>query len=665
MTLFSEDISLDGPLKPREKMGVTFIGPDFFAVDENGEPCSRIGTVFPGYRTVVTVRGIHAHHVSIMTEFLRLTKPEEDLPEPEELERLLCVDAVPLVFRGDLIIIRSDPSGMENIFAADKLLQSFVPKEQVQFTGLNIPEIRTQLRRRGECWRMSPTPRSVVEICRYVRACKVQVGTGLTVYYNEPTGGRFLTCDEFMRIRPLIEQDRSEALARLREILNLLHCTNMWGSRELSLLLPAGKDLDISELEGAVSILESLPDSADTDSALKAFDRFASLFAAAAVPDLVRDDYSDPVWRTTMFCRLLGIDEEEMEELALELSPEFHLNVKWLPGASIDGEEIVFDTGVDPRVHGLIAHFWENSRKLLSINIGRIEESQSSRDISGEEREVYLVVMTTRDGKDSLRLLRLMKWDVIHRIKMGIGLEQAIEETYKYRDYIFDRLHAAAKLGFPILAYSEIRLELPIPGLGPVPAFFFERQYVTGFVSDKLPISFYKNPEFIVRLSGLLGLAAAFTLVLGRVSFRTGNVFYDDGDELIQLDSKSNPSRLVIIETTGSFTDCRTAIEELLPQCLSRFRVHLEKARDSGVSLAALERSVSIFTEALCYKIDEIREAVLAPSSDIRSLFDDRPAAPGGIREKWELIIRRLEAVEVSGLRKAISNSRHLRFSEQ
>ena len=74
-----------------------------------------------------------------------------------------------------------------------------------------------------------------------------------------------------------------------------------------------------------------------------------------------------------------------------------------------------------------------------------------------------------------------------------------------------------------------------------------------------------------MSLSGLLGLAAAFTLVLGRVSFRTGNVFYDDGDELIQLDSKSIPSRLVIIETTGSFTDCRTAMEELLPQCLSRF----------------------------------------------------------------------------------------------
>jgi hypothetical protein len=664
MTLLFDNISLEGPLKPREKMGVTFIGPDFFAVDENGEFLSHIGSVFPRYRAIVTVRGIHAHHISIMTEFLKPRTAKEDRIEASELEELICLDAVPLVFRGDLIIVRADPAGMENVFAADQILQSFFPKERIQFTGLNIPAIRMEFRRRGECWRMSPPPRSVEEICRYVRASKIQAGTGLTVYYNESTGGRVLTCDEFMRIRSLIEQDRSEALARLREILNLSHCTNRWGSRELNLLLPAGKDLDFAELEKAVSILEALPASEDTASALKAFDSFASVFTAAAGPELVKDDYSDPVWRTTMFCRLFGINEEEMEELALELSPEFHLNVKWLPGASVVGGQLRFDTGVHPRLHGLISHYWEHSGGLLSINIGQIQESLSSRDISGEEREVYLVSMTPRDGNDSISLLRLMKWDVIHRIKIGIPLEQAIEDTFKYRDYIFDRLRAAAKLGFPILTYGEIRLEQRVPGLGQVPAFFFERQYVTGVVSDKLPISCYKNPDFIENLSSLLGLAAAFTLVLGRVSFRTGKVFYDDGDELIQLDSNSIPSRLVIIETTGSFTDWTTPMHTLLPQCLSRFRVHLEKAVDSGVSLEVIQRSVEIFAEALGNKIDAIKEAVSAPFSDIRSLFDDHPPGQGGIRDRWEGIIHRLEAVDARSLRNDVVNSPQLRFPQ-
>ena len=662
MTLFSENFLLESPLKPREKMGVTFIGPEFFAVDENGEPLSRIGSVFPGYRIIVTVRGIHAQHISIITEYLKQITDEKDLSDPGELELQVCLDAVPLIFRDDLIIVRCDPDQMENVFAADQVLQAFFPKERIQFTGLHIPEIRTRLRGRGECWRMSPTPRSVEEICRYVRACKVQVSTGLTVYYNEAAGGRFLTYDEFIRIRLLIEQDRSEALARLREILNLLHCTNRWGNRELSLLLPADKSLDITELENAASLLESLPAPENTDSVLKAFDRVASLFAESAGPELVRDDYGDPMWRTTMFCRLLDINEAEMEEMALELSPEFHLNVQWLPGASVIGGQLRFDPGVDPRVRGLIAHFFENSGELLSINIGRIQESQSARDISGEEREVYLVAMATRDGKDPIRLIRLMKWDVIHRIKMGVPLGQAIEETFKYRDYIFDRLNAAARLGFPILAYRGIRLELRIPGLGQVPAFFFDRQYVTGVVSDKIPVSWYKNPDFIENLACLLGLAASFTLVLGRVSFRTGKVFYDDGDELIQMGPNALPSRLIIIETTGSFTDWTTPIPALLPQCLSRFRVQLEKAVNNGVSLEVIDRSVAIFTEALCNKINALREAVLAPSSDIRSLFDDRPPGQGGIRDKWEGIVHRLEEADVKSLRDEVLNNQELRF---
>ncbi|MGC8491264.1 MAG: hypothetical protein ACP5SH_05960 [Syntrophobacteraceae bacterium] len=654
MTLFSDTISLDGPLKPREKMGVTFIGPDFFAVDENGELSSHIGSVFPAHRAIVTVRGIHACHVSIMSEFLKATTPQEALPEPCELEYRLCMDAVALLFRGDLIIVRSDPSAMENVFAADRMLQAFFPKERIQFTGLHIPEIRMLLRRRGECWRMSPTPRSGEEIRRYVRASKVQVSTGLSVYYNQPTGGRFLTCDEFMRIRPLIEQDRPEALARLKEILKLSRCTNKSGSRELSLLLPDGKQIEFSELEKTVSLLETLPNSKSADDVLRAFDRFASLFAAAAGPELTRDDYHDPVWRRTMFCRLLDINEGEMEELALKLSPEFHLNVKWLPGASVEGDELRFDSSAHPRIHGLISHFWEHSGGLLSINIGQIQESLSSRDISGEEREVYLVSMTNREGKDSISLLRLMKWDVIHRIKMGIPLEQAIEETFKYRDYIFDRLYAAARLGFPILTYREIQLEQKVPGLGPVPSFFFERPYVTGVVSDKIPLSCYKNPEFIEKLSGLLGLAAAFTLVLGRVSFRTGKVYFDDGDELIQLDLNSIPARLVIIETTGSFTDWITPIADLLPQCLGRFALQLEKAVSSGVRPDVIKRSISLFADALSNKLHETRQALLSPSSDLRSLFDDRPAGQGGIRDRWESIIQRLEAVDVEAVRKKI-----------
>src|SRR5208283_729569 len=212
MTFFAENIIVEGPLEPREKMGITFIGPDFFATDEKGDLLSPIASVFPKHRTIVSVRGIHAYHASIMLELLKQKSPEKNLREVKELDLEICKDAVSLFFRGALILVRSDPTAMERVFAADQILQSFFPRERIQFTGLHIPEVRKQLRLRGESWRMSPAPRSVEEICSHVLASKVQVSTGLTVYYNAPTGGRFLTYDEFIRIRPLLEHDRTEAL---------------------------------------------------------------------------------------------------------------------------------------------------------------------------------------------------------------------------------------------------------------------------------------------------------------------------------------------------------------------------------------------------------------------------------------------------------------------
>jgi hypothetical protein len=642
-------------------MGVTFIGPDFFAIDEKGDLLSPIATIFPKYNAIVCVRGIHAWHIAVMLEFLKLRHPEMSPRELEELETDLYLDAVSLVCRDSLILVRADPSDMERAFAADQILQLFFPKERIQFTGLHIAEIRKQLRHRGECWRMSPTPRSVEEICSQVRASKVQVRTGLTVFYNAPTGGRFLTYDEFMRIKPLLETDRVEAIARLQEILNLYQSENSMGSRELSFFLPAGVRIDTAGLDQVVSMLRAPVSNDDVEKAKRMFNRFVSHFAELASPELMMEDYDNAVWRTTMFCRLFHIKEEEMEEWALDLSPEFHLNVKWLPGASIVGDELRFDAGVHHRVQGLITHFWEKSGGLLSINVGRVEQSQSSRDISGEKREVYLVVTSARDEKDSIHIVRHIKWDVFHRIMMGIPLDQAIADTIKYRDFIFDRLHAAAMLGFPILSYVDIRLDEQVPRLGPIPAFFFERQYIAGIVTDKIPIFCYKNPNFIENLSSLLGETAAFSLVLGRSSPITGKIFYDDGDEVIQLNAKSMPIRLIIIETTGSFTDWTTPLIAMLPQCLVRFRAHLDRALKSGAPPRMIKNSVAIFAEALCDKISRTKEIAFSP--DIRSLFDDRPPEQGGIRNRWEGIIQRLDATDEKELWDYIVDSPELRFT--
>ncbi len=655
-----------GPLEPRERKGITIIGPDFFSEDENGKLLSPIASVFPKYNTIISIRGIHAMHASMMVDFLKAKRKQsglEDLSEDQELS--VYLDAVALVIRDAFLLIRSDPENMDHVFAADEIIQSLVPKERIQFTGLHLAQVRKSLRKRGESWRMSPAPRSVQEICRYVRASRVQVGTGLTVYYNAPTGGRFLTYAECMRIRPLLREDTEEALARLREIVDLFACENTWGNRELSFFLPTGKYLDARIIEHLIPLLEHPPARDRLYEIEAVFDHFAADFAEAAGPDLMEDDPKNAVWRTTMFCRLYDINEQEMEEWALGLSPEFHLNVKWLPGAAVCDNLLEFDSGVSPRSRGLISYLWDESGGFNAINLGRVEFSQTERDITGEERDVYLVVLTLHTGQECIRLLRLLKWDVFHRLKLGQPLDQAVAETLRYRDYIFDRLHAAAELGFPILQYTEIRIEEDLPGLGRVPVFFFERKYIPGIVTDKIPLIHYGKPEFIVNLAQLLGAAAVFSLVLGRSSLNTGKIFYDDGDELIQLNQAAIPNRLVIIETTGSFADWTSPLITLLPQCLSRFRIHLEKALHAGVPFHAIELAVQGFSDALAEKTAQVKEIVESPFSAVRDLFKDRPLVPGGIRNRWEGIIARLEATDENELKDYVLNSPELHFGNR
>ncbi len=76
----------------------------------------------------------------------------------------------------------------------------------------------------------------------------------------------------------------------------------------------------------------------EASEAERLFEDVADAFARAAGPELRADDENCLAWRTTMFCRLFDIDETTLEEYALGLSPEFRLNVRWLPGAHFDGE---------------------------------------------------------------------------------------------------------------------------------------------------------------------------------------------------------------------------------------------------------------------------------------------------------------------------------------
>jgi hypothetical protein len=648
-------------LQPRRINGLTILGPDWFATDQEGKPLSPIAVIFPKLLLVVTGRGIHAELVAMGEEFLRarLLETEKRDPTTEE-EQEIYENVISLLVRDSTVLIRSYPDDMERVFAADELLQRLLPKERIQFTGVHITEVREPLRRRGENWRIAPPPRSAKEICQHISASRVHVKTGTTYFQNAQSGERFLTYGEFIKIRPLLRQAPREALFRLMEIDYLSRLVNDQGMPELSFFIPARKKLATNLLEDLIPVLEHADSRQDLERAEDLFDHFAMSFAEAAGDELSVDGEKHTTWQTTMFCRLYNLDEALVEERTLGLSPEFHLNVRWLPGAHLAESEVTFEARAEPRVRSLITYFLQSWPGIVSINIGRVESPLTERDRTGEEREVFLVVLGLPQGGEEIRLLRLMKWDVVHRLKQGFPLSQAVSDTLRYRDYVVGRLRATNALEIPILSYTAIELAEELHGVGQIPVFFFDRRYVAGLVSDKIPLRCYAKEGFVIRLARLLGVAAAASMVLGRASYRRGDLFFDDGDEVIQLNAEKLPERLVISETTGSFTNSTTPIGELLPQCLGHLAVHLKKARDGGISQENLRTAVEVFAEALRAEIVRMQSRLSDQAAGLGSLFDGQTAEPGSIRERWKNMMDRLAATDTRALQSAVFGSPHL-----
>ena len=114
-----------------------------------------------------------------------------------------------------------------------------------------------------------------------------------------------------------------------------------------------------------------------TSAAMDLFDQFLNVFAQAAGPELLVDGVQHFSWRITMFFRLSGISEKEVEERILGLSPEFHLNMLWLPGARVVDHALQLEPGITPHVEGLIEYYWQAWPDMQYINVGRVETSQT------------------------------------------------------------------------------------------------------------------------------------------------------------------------------------------------------------------------------------------------------------------------------------------------
>jgi hypothetical protein len=651
-------------------MQLELVGPHPFGRDGQGQQLTRIGTLFPAARVLWTrPPGLHAWQRLNFLDHLKAQRAANAPPLTPEEEQISSANSVDLFFDSDLILIRPDPDRMEMAFAADELLQSVASKRQVKFLSVSDPRVREAIKRRGECWRLSSIPKSREAKERLVTGSKIAIH-GLPIYfYNRLTGTRWLTCQEFENLGQLPPAN----LARhLQEIADHSVRRNRLGRAEVDFFA-----VDVGRF-GSRDFAGVVFDQLAPEPLRAKFEDLKTHFRSAVHEAFRRDDSQSKAWLGRMLSTLfLEGDEAQTEQLLSGLSPEFYLQVEWLAGGRFEEGEFLLDSVFDEaaahpedaalqrlcdsRAKDIIFNLIRDYGDLEYINLGSVPESLSlDRPQKEGRRAVFLAEFQARSEPSPLkRFLRLQKWGVWEHLDEGKGLLESIQESDEYTDYWLDRRLGCRQLGMNLCRRVFMRrLHEVYQGHNDrhrgqsIRTTYFEREYLPGMATDKLPLDRYSRPGYAARLAALLGRAAAPCMIVGRSPDGKRPAF-DDGDEVVREGDDGLPSEVMVGDHSGAFTEYKLPLETFAADYARPVN-----RRDSLVPNAPefAETYLEAFHAQFLHVQDDYRKRRRA----FDNLFKHCKYDPGGSYGfRWECILRRLDQTDANALLLAIR--RHIR----
>ena len=653
-------------------MQLKLIGPHPFEQDESGAQMTRIGTLFPNYGVLYTMPPcVHAWQRSQFIEHLNAASAAAGRP-PLTLDEEIAVstESTDLIFEPDHILIRPDPERMEQAFVADELLQELVSKRQVKFLSVSDARVHEAIRRRGEYWRLNAIPRNREAKQQLVARSKVGIA-GLPIYfYNRLTGTRWLTYAGFESLGKL---DDATLARHLEEIAEHSARRNRRGRPELDFFAAELNRLEARDFAGVA--WRALPGAELRVRYGQIRDRFFSCVHEA----FRRDCFDDRAWREHMLSILfLEGDETQSERLLDGLSAEFFLNVDWLAGGRFEEGEFLFDSLFeeatahpedselrrlcDLRAKGIILNFIRDYGDLECINLGALPESLSiDRPQQGGRRGVFLAEFQVRSRSEPIkRFIRLQKWDVWTRLDAGKDLLSAILDSDEYTDYCIDRRLGCHQLGMNLSRRVLIRrLNERYHGTANqyynrlIRTAYFERDYVAGIATDKLPLERYSRPGYAVKLARLLGQAAATGLIVGR-QIEGGRTVFDDGDEVVIEDSEGLPAEVLVTDHTGAFAEYQKPLVDYAgdyARAINRRDNHLSNP----------EEFARAFLSAMRDQFSRIQGDYRKRRRAFDHLFKESTYDPGGsFAYRWERVLKRLDNTDVASVIEAVRRHTHV-----
>jgi hypothetical protein len=670
------------------------IGEHPLAKDADGKLKSRIATIFPYGNTIVTLPGIHAtQRMAYLDSLVRQRKELGLEPLSREEERNEWQNSVDLIMEEDSILIRPDPDNMEVAFRADDLLQQLVPKHRVRFLLVRNQQVRAAIKQRGEYWRISLLPITPDEMKRMIAASKIAIRGRELYYYSKTTGTRFLTIECFSELGSLDEAGLRRHLAEIREFSTGV---NLHGRPEVAFFmagrgfspLPSGdgqgvraegepvtdcphpNPLPAGEGTAPVAVTFAAADFAPYDFATldattlrNVYENLRQRFCDAVAPEFRHDDVNQLEWRNAMYAALIGEDEKAVsEETLLTVSSEFFMQIEWLPGGRIEEGELIFDSAFDmaddtddpdllrlcdEKCRGFIFNFVREFGDLEYINIGRVVGSLSRRDKMPGRRDVYIAQLKQRGFENEIvKIIRMQKWGMREHLDDGKRLLDAIIQSEEYTEYILDRRLGCRQLGMNLPPHTVAK-RLGERYLGwrrdlhdaLIWSPYFERDYIRGMATDKIPPQKLADEMFASRLARLLGQAAAPNMIVGRCDLH-GKVVFDDGDEVVIENEAGLPVDIVVADQMGTFVDYRTELERFAEEYAEPVNRRLSLLSDP-------EHFAAMYVDAFVTRLSKIQLEYRKRKRAFDSLFKHRPRdEAGSFAYRWECILDRLRRAE-------------------
>ena len=642
---------------------MNILGKPLFARDENGQLVSRVGTILVKSGWLITLKGAHMPQRIAWIEDQNRQRQQAGLEPLSDLEvEEEMTHSVDLLFDERRVLIRPDPAAMDLAFEADEMLQELVSKRCIRFLNTHDARVRNALRARGENWRMSRLPVSTEEMRLLITSSLVAIEAQPIYYHNRSTGTRFLTLAQFASIETLPDDLFRQ---QLEEIVAYTARRNRFWNPEID-IFPPGCTFTRQAFEGLDAT--ALP----INALREAYRELLETFRAALPAELRDESTANTKWRNLM-CSALTQQPNAVDagELLQDVSPEFYRQVEWVPGCRIMKGELIFDPVCDevnvypedielkalcdPRAQAMIFNYLREYNTIEYINIGRINLSLSTRIPTSRRVPVYMVQVKEADREEpELRILRFQKWGVKEHLDDGKDLLRAVMESMDYTDYILDRRLGCQQLGMNLprrLAVGRIAETYNGQNTKYRGARFwsvyYERAYVSGCATDKIPPDRYANLEFNRRLARLLGAAAAVNAIVGRANLEL-QVMFDDGDEVIVPDAEGMPAHLIVSEHSGSFA----RYEEPLYVDAAAYA---KPINDRAALMSNASEFAACYLEAFQESFEQVQWKYLQRQRAFETLFRHRPVdRKGSIAYRWQCVLERLTKTDATALRAAI-----------